>query len=72
VQVVAVNGLAFSAARLKAAVRDATSGTDIELLVRQADSFRSVRIDYDGGLRYPQLQRTRAGNDHLTDILAPR
>ena len=72
VQVVAVNGLAFSAARLKAAVRDASSGTDIELLVRQADSFRSVRIDYDGGLRYPQLQRARAGKDHLSDILAPR
>jgi predicted metalloprotease with PDZ domain len=72
VQVVAVNGLAFSGARLKAAVRGAAEGAALELLVRQADSFRTVRIDYRGGLRYPQLQRARQGRDHLDAILAPR
>ena len=73
VQVVAVNGLAFSGTRLKNAVRDAAAGgAAIELLVRQADSFRTVSIDYRGGLRYPHLQRARGGKDHLTDILSPR
>ena len=73
VQVVAVNGLAWSGSRLKNAVRDAANGGEpIELLVRQAESFRSVSIDYRGGLRYPHLQRGRSGSDHLGDILAPR
>ena len=72
VQVVAVNGLALSGSRLKAAVRQAADGRPVELLVRRADSFRTISIDYRGGLRYPHLQRSRSGKDHLGDILAAR
>jgi len=72
VTVVAVNGLAYSGARLKQAVSDAKSGTPVELIVRQADSFRTVRIDYRDGLRYPHLRRIAGRKDLLTEILAPR
>ncbi|WP_305806015.1 peptidase M61 [Stenotrophomonas sp. YIM B06876] len=72
VTLVAVNGLAYSGARLKQAVTDAKAGTPLELIVRQADSFRSVRIDYRDGLRYPHLRRIDGAPDLLTKILAPR
>lgn len=68
----AVNGLAYSGARLKQAVTDAKGGAPVELIVRQADSFRTVRIDYRGGLRYPHLRRIGGRPDLLTKILAPR
>ncbi|MNV64500.1 hypothetical protein D3C71_1571450 [compost metagenome] len=70
---VAVNSLAYSGARLKQAVIDAKQGdTTIELIVRQADSFRTVRIDYHEGLRYPHLRRIDGSADLLTKILAAR
>jgi len=72
VTLVAVNGLAYSAARLKQAVTEAKSGVPVELIVRQADSFRSVRIDYRAGLRYPHLRRIAGAPDLLSKILAPQ
>ena len=73
VQVVAVNDLAFSRARLEAALDDAAAaGEPMSLLVRQADSYRSLAIDYRGGLRYPQLRRIAGQPDLLTPILRPQ
>ncbi|MNU06612.1 hypothetical protein D3C72_2518670 [compost metagenome] len=58
---------------MKQAVIDAKQGdTSIELIVRQADSFRTVRIDYHEGLRYPHLRRVDGSADLLTKILAAR
>ena len=36
------------------------------------DVFRSVRIDYRGGLRYPRLERIPNTADRLNAIYAPR
>ena len=72
ITVVAVNNLAYSGSRLKQAITDAKDGTPIELLVRRADTYRSVRIDYRDGLRYPHLRRIAGRADLLTKILAPR
>ncbi|WP_181444191.1 hypothetical protein [Pseudoxanthomonas sp. z9] len=41
-------------------------------LVRQGEQYRSVRIDYRDGLRYPHLQRIPGAEDRLSKILAPR
>lgn len=72
-QIVAVNGLAWSGKRLKHAVDEAGNGAGaVELLVRQADSYRTLRVEHGSGLRYPLLQRSRHGSDHLSAILAPR
>ncbi len=57
--VVAVNGIAFDGERLKAAVRATKDGAPIELLVKQDDVYRTVRIEYRNGLRYPRLERTK-------------
>ncbi len=69
----AVNGQAFDADRLKAAIA-AAKGTaaPIELLVRAGDRYRTVRLDYHDGLRYPHLQRETSAPARLDDILAPR
>ena len=70
---IAVNGRAWNAALLKDAVRHAkTSAEPIELLVRNQDRFRTVQIDYHGGLAYPQLQRIENRPDRLAELLAPR
>ena len=72
-QIVAVNGLTFNADDLKDAVRLAKGGTQpIELLVKINDHFRTVRIDYHGGLRYPRLEKQGTAPALLDAILAPR
>ena len=70
---VAVNGHEFSPERLKDAVAATKSGNaPIELLVKNAGEYRSVRIDYRDGLKYPHLERVMGTPDRLNAILAPR
>ena len=71
-QVVAVNGRTFSGDSLKAAIK-AAEGTSVPvaLLVKQADVYRTVNLDWHGGLRYPHLQKTGKGGT-LDALLAPR
>ena len=71
-QLVAVSGKAYNADRLKRAIQ--TAGKEdqkIELLVKQGDSYRTLQIDYQGGLRYPHLERIAGTPDRLTQLLAP-
>jgi predicted metalloprotease with PDZ domain len=71
-QVVAVNGRAFTPDILKAAVRDAKdSGPAVELIVLNTGYYKVVRLDYHGGERYPQLERVSGVPDRMDDILKP-
>ncbi len=73
VNLVAINGRAWSPARLAAAIRAAKGGAEpIEVLVRDGEEYRSHRVDYRDGLRYPHLERIADAPDRLTEILAPR
>lgn len=70
---VAVNGHAFKADVLRLAVQAARdSKAPIALLVRSGDEYRTVNVDYHGGLRYPHLERIEGTADLLSAILAPR
>jgi predicted metalloprotease with PDZ domain len=72
-EIVAVNGRAFSAERIRAAITRAKDApTPIELLVKNGDRYRSVVLDYHDGLRYPHLERIEGTPALLDDILAPR
>ncbi|MCQ8240604.1 peptidase M61 [Acetobacteraceae bacterium KSS12] len=72
-RIVAVDGLAFAMDDLKQAVRVAkTHPAPIELLVRSGNRFRTVRIDYHDGLRYPHLSRIDNTADLLDAALSPR
>jgi len=71
-QIIAVDGIAYNIDRLKAAVKNAQkTAASIELLIKNGDHYRTVRMDYRDGLRYPHLERTGAVA-FLDQILAPR
>ncbi len=70
---VAVNGLAYKPERLKAAIKLAQEDQKpIELLLKNLEHFRTVKLSYTGGLRYPTLTAIEGKKDRLTAILAAR
>jgi predicted metalloprotease with PDZ domain len=72
-KIVAVNGVAYDSDRLKDAIKDAkTSKAPIQLLLKRGDIYRTVAVDYHGGLRYPHLERVPGTPALLDAILAPR
>jgi predicted metalloprotease with PDZ domain len=69
----AVNNRAYKAEGLKAAITANKEGkAPIELLLREGDNFRTVKIDYRGGLRYPRLERVEGSEDRLGGVLTRR
>jgi predicted metalloprotease with PDZ domain len=71
--IVAVNGHAFKADVLKSAIKNAKGGTTpIELIVKNGERYKVVRVAYYDGLRYPQLERVSGTDDRLAEILKPR
>ncbi|HJT99515.1 MAG TPA: peptidase M61 [Rhodanobacteraceae bacterium] len=69
---VAINGREFSAERLKDAVAATAKGTPIELLVKSGELYRTFKLDYRDGLKYPHLERIAGSPDRLTAILSAR
>ena len=68
--IVAVNQRAYKGELLKAAVKAAgTSRAAIELLVKQGVNYRTITLNYHGGLRYPHLERIAGSKDRLASIL---
>ena len=68
-QITAIGSVAFSGAALRTAVTDAKNGKPIELLVKHNDMFRTIMLDYRGGLRYPYLERDPSRPALLDEIL---
>ena len=69
-KLVAVNGRRFSSEVLKDALKAAKNGTmPIELLVENTDYYKTYKIDYKGGEKYPHLVRDESKPDLLSDIL---
>jgi predicted metalloprotease with PDZ domain len=72
-EVLAVNGVAYSADLLKDAIRSARNNTvPIELIIKNGATFTVAHIDYHGGLRYAHLERDSSQPARLDEILAPR
>jgi predicted metalloprotease with PDZ domain len=71
-RVVAINGRRFTAQVLRAGVAATKTGTPLELLVEMNDYFRSHKLDWKGGLRYPALERDASRPDLLSAIFTPR
>jgi predicted metalloprotease with PDZ domain len=68
----AVNGRGYKVELLKEAITAAKTGREpIELLVKKDDRFKTLRIDYHDGLRYPRLQRVPGTLDRLATIFTP-
>jgi len=70
---VAVNGEAFTPKHLKDAIAAAKSEQKpIELLLKNGSRYRTVAVDYQGGLRFPKLQRIEGTPARLDAILESR
>ena len=72
--IVAVNGETYDADKLKEAITAASKKDAplVELLIKDGERYRMVKIDYRDGLRYPRLERVAGAPARLDDILAPR
>ena len=71
-QIVSVNGKAYTAQVLRDAITEAEkSRKPIELQFRRGDEYRSFTIPYYGVLRIPTLERVDGTPDRLDEILAP-
>ncbi len=69
----AIDGEAYSDDDLKAAITAAKGGTrPIALLIKQGEAFRTVQVQWNGGLRYPHLERMGKGPAGLDVLYAPR
>lgn len=69
-KLIAVDGRALDTDQLKKAIKAKKS--PLTLLVRTGDIFRTVELDYAGGLRYPVLEKTNTGPSSLDALLAPK
>jgi predicted metalloprotease with PDZ domain len=69
-KLIAVNDRALDTDELKTAIKAKKS--PLKLLLRTGDVFRTTEFNYDGGLRYPRLEKTSAGPSALDDLLAPK
>jgi predicted metalloprotease with PDZ domain len=69
---VAINGREFSAERLKDAVAATAKGEPLDLLIKSGEMYRTFRIEYREGLKYPHLERIGGVPDRLTAILTAR
>ena len=71
-QLLAVNGTAYTPAVLKQAIVAAENDTKpIDLTFMRGNQLKTIAIEYHRGLRYPSLQRVEGTPDRLDDILAP-
>lgn len=70
---VAVNDIEYSKEAMEDAIKAAKTGQmPIRLLVKEFDRYRSIAVDYHGGLRYPHLERIPGTTDYLTPIFTAR
>ena len=72
-KLIAVNGRHWSPTRLRDAVRAAKGTSEpIDLLVQNASVYKTYRLDYHDGERYPHLARDTSRPDLLEQIIHPR
>jgi predicted metalloprotease with PDZ domain len=69
-KLIAVNGRQFSPEVLRDALKSAKTGTaPIELLIENTDYYKTYKLDYHAGEKYPHLVRDDSKPDMLSDIL---
>jgi predicted metalloprotease with PDZ domain len=68
-RIAAVNSRAFTTTILREAIGTAVTNTNpIELLIRDGEYYRTYRVDYHGGEKYPHLVRVEGTPDVLSEI----
>ncbi|HKM49140.1 MAG TPA: hypothetical protein VJX69_16235 [Terriglobales bacterium] len=68
-KLIAVNGRQYSPEVLREALKAGKSGAaPLELLIENTDYYKTYKLDYHGGERYPHLVRDESKPDLLTEI----
>ena len=71
-RIIAVNGTAFTADGLNAAIQQAQGASaPLQLLVKNVNHYVTYAVDYHQGLKYPHLERIPGTPDYLDQIIAP-
>ena len=69
-KVIAVNGRQFSGDVLRDALKSGKNTPEpLELLVENTEYYKTYKLDYHGGEKYPHLERDESKPDLLSDIL---
>ena len=69
-RLVAVNGRKFSPQVLRDALQKGRASSDtLDLLVENTEYYRTFKLDYHGGEKYPHLVRDETKPDLLSDII---
>jgi len=72
-KIVAVNETEYSTDLLRSALAATRDGHHpVSLLIKQDKRFRTITLDYSGGIRYPRLEKDGEGESSLDRLLAPR
>ena len=72
-QILAVNGLRFSAEVLRSAIKDSkTASGPLTIEFQNDDVVKTVPLDYRGGAREPHVERDAGKPDVLAQILTSR
>jgi predicted metalloprotease with PDZ domain len=72
-EILAVNSRHYDGDALKGAIKTAQGrGPAPQLLIKSGDLYRTVTLDWHGGLRYPKLEKLGKGPGTLDALLAPR
>lgn len=69
-KLIAVNDRALDTDELKSAIKARRS--PLRLLLRTGDVYRTTELKYDGGLRYPKLEKTGSEPGTLDALLTPK
>jgi len=71
-KIIAVNGRAYTTELLRTAIKGAVGkGPDIELIVENTGYFKTIKLNYHDGEKYPQFVRVDGTPTRLDDILKP-
>jgi predicted metalloprotease with PDZ domain len=72
-KLVAVNGRRFSADVLRDALKAGKNSSEpLQLLVENTEYYKTYKLDYHGGEKYPHLVRDESKPDMLSEIIKPR
>jgi predicted metalloprotease with PDZ domain len=72
-KLVAVNGLRFTGDNLSDALRAGKNSAEpIELLIENTDHYKTFKLDYHGGEKYPHLVRDESKPDVLSEIITAK
>jgi predicted metalloprotease with PDZ domain len=72
-KLIAVNGRKYSPEVLRDALKAGKTATaPLELMVENSDYYKTYKLDYHGGERYPHLVRDESKPDLLSEIYKPK